>query len=118
MTSSRPTNSIDRDIDGSSRTHAPTADAACVADATTLVPTKPLTPDEVTVLGEVRSATATHWISRALGWPDNHVRTRRLLAKLAARGLLNPLKSTGGRIFWWKPTEAGRAALDHATGDQ
>lgn len=59
-----------------------------------------------------RGATsATRWIARACGHPLADLgTTRRMLAKMRQCGLVEGVTS-GGKIFWWHSTEAGRAAL-------
>lgn len=80
------------------------------------------TPEQIdAVLAQVGKAPgpiATHWMDRAAGCPGDTARTRRLLKRLEARGLVEGVSCGGGSVRWWKITDAGMSAITRATGDR
>ena len=80
-----------------------------------------LTESEIAVLRyssePYTSSRATHWFRRHMAKPDATARDAYLhLRKMAASGLMEGVNYGGGKVRWWKITDAGRAALSQPTG--
>jgi DNA-binding MarR family transcriptional regulator len=55
---------------------------------------------------------ATHWMNGAAGSGDDTSKTRRLLKRMEREGLVEGVEaSRSGRVFWWKATDKGLAAI-------
>ncbi|OYW33894.1 MAG: hypothetical protein B7Y12_02055 [Rhizobiales bacterium 24-66-13] len=55
---------------------------------------------------------ATWWIAQDCGFGGNSAKARNALRKLERRGFTEGVAaSRSGRVFWWRLTQAGRAAL-------
>ena len=55
---------------------------------------------------------STHWMDHAAGCPGVTAGTRRRLQTLARHGLVEGVDGlSSGRVYWWKITDAGRAAI-------
>ena len=54
---------------------------------------------------------ATHWLAKRCGLATT-AQARRTMHRLAAKGLTEGIRAGRfGPIYWWKTTEAGRAAV-------
>lgn len=56
---------------------------------------------------------ATHWLKAPAG--RDQLGTRRLLHRMAALGLVEGIRSSGGMTLWWKIAPAGLALLPTPT---
>lgn len=60
---------------------------------------------------------ATQWFSGYDGYPATCAKARALLYRLAAAGLVDPVRAQrSGRVFWWRITDLGRARLAELRG--
>ncbi|MFI5409096.1 hypothetical protein [Kaistia sp. UC242_56] len=63
-------------------------------------------------LEDIDSSASTHWIRHWRGRVVPGAQARRALHRLAKLGLVLPQTSRAGLTFWWRLTDAGRAALN------
>ncbi|MFC5393031.1 hypothetical protein [Bosea vestrisii] len=66
----------------------------------------------LTYLSQGRETASCH-IQRRCMHPDAQT-TRRLLKRLEREGLVAGVKGRSGRVYWWRITDAGRAAIAEA----